>query len=90
MSLGSIVGDSLDCNRVGDLLGMVVVCNVVGLGDGRTSIVPIEKLISLSSMSINISTVLGGGKKSVTVCGHCVTQLQSLRAKIEQTSPHYI
>lgn len=31
-----------------------------------------------------------GGKKSVTVGGHFASQLQSLRAKIEQTSPHYV
>lgn len=31
-----------------------------------------------------------GGKKSVTVGGHFASQLQSLRAKIELTSPHYV
>ena len=63
VSLGSIVGDSLGLNEVGDLLGIVVVCNDVGLGDGRTLIVSIEKLISLSSMGINISIVLTGGEE---------------------------
>ena len=58
MSLGSFVGDLLGLKEVGDLLGMVLVSNNDGLGDGRASIVPIDKLISLMKMGIDISIIL--------------------------------
>jgi hypothetical protein len=55
VSLGSFVGDSIGLNEVGDLLGMMVVGNAVGVGDGLTSNVPIDVLISLIKMGIDIS-----------------------------------
>ena len=57
MSLGSFVGDFFGLEEVGDLLGMVVDGNAVVFGDGRTSIIPIGKLISLIKMDIDISIV---------------------------------
>ena len=50
-------------------------------------------IISSSSASpdqIKSAAPARGGKKSVTVGGHFASQLQSLRAKIELTSPHYV
>ncbi|KAL3826230.1 hypothetical protein ACHAXA_006258 [Cyclostephanos tholiformis] len=50
-------------------------------------------IISSSSASpdqIKSAAPTRGGKKSVTVGGHFASQLQSLRAKIELTSPHYV
>ncbi|KAL3779980.1 hypothetical protein ACHAW5_008629 [Stephanodiscus triporus] len=45
---------------------------------------------SLSASPEQAKSAPRGGKKSVTVGGHFASQLQSLRAKIEQTSPHYV
>jgi len=44
----------------------------------------------ISSSSSSSVAPTRGGKKSVTVGGHFASQLQSLRAKIELTSPHYV
>jgi len=47
-------------------------------------------IISSSSAPEPTKSVRGGKKKSVTVGGHFASQLQSLRAKIDLTSPHYV
>ncbi len=46
-------------------------------------------IISSSSKSEQSKSVRGG-RKSVTVGGHFASQLASLRAKIDLTSPHYV
>jgi len=45
---------------------------------------------SPTTSSVSSAPLRGGAKKSVTVGGHFASQLQSLRAKIELTSPHYV
>lgn len=47
-------------------------------------------MIISSSSASEQSKSARGGKKSVTVGGHFASQLASLRAKIDLTSPHYV
>jgi hypothetical protein len=47
-------------------------------------------MVISSSSASDQSKSVRGGKKSVTVGGHFASQLASLRAKIDLTSPHYV